>query len=139
MWPWEEYLWVLTLLGYFSWPLNSFLSIETSGYEVMKNTSYSHFHGYVNSTLDNAVRVRLTNGQIVALKITPIGIVAQVLGQILRLPEELEQIRDVFHLVNFLKSHQLGLLEQEIIIERQTNSIPPKAISTSPPISIDDL
>jgi hypothetical protein len=105
----------------------------------MKNTSHLHFHGYVNSTLDNAVRVRLTNGQIVALKITPSGIEAQLLGQKFRVPEELKQIYNASHLVNFLKSHQLGFIEQEIIVERQTNSVPPQVIRTSPPVSIDDL
>jgi hypothetical protein len=105
----------------------------------MKNTDSPHFHGYVNSSLDNAVRVRLTNGQIVALKITPNGIEAQLSGQKLRIPEELRQIYNVSYLVNLLKSHRLGVMDQEIVIEQQTNSVSPKVIKTSPPISFDDL
>jgi len=105
----------------------------------MKSTSVSHFHGYVNSTLDNAIRLRLTGGQIVALKITPSGIEAQLLGRGLRLPEELRQLPDVSRLVNFLKAHRLGLMEQEIIIEQPTNGVLPRVIKTSPPISLEDL
>ena len=105
----------------------------------MKNTDSPHFHGYVNSTLDNAVRVRLTKGQIVALKITPNGIEAQLLGQKLRIPEELRQIYNVSYLVNFLKSHRLGVMDQEIVIEQLTQSVSPQVIKTSPPISFEDL
>jgi len=105
----------------------------------MKNTNSPHFHGYVNCTLDNAVRVHLTNGQIVALKITPNGIESQLLGQNLRIPEELRQINEASYLVNFLQTHLLGLLKQEIIIERQTMDVSPPVIKTSPPISFDDL
>jgi hypothetical protein len=105
----------------------------------MKSTSSPNFHGYVNSTLDNAVRVRLTNGQIVALKITPDGVEAQLVGQKLRIPEEMRQIYKAAHLVDFLRTHRLGLLNREIIIERQTIGVSPQVIKTSPPISLDDL
>jgi hypothetical protein len=105
----------------------------------MKNSSSPHFHGYVNSTLDNAVRVRLTNGQIVALKITSYGIEARLLGRPLGVPEELRQIHNPTHLVEFLKSHQLGLTEEEIVIVQGTNRASPQIIKTSPPISVEDL
>ncbi|HLO27819.1 MAG TPA: hypothetical protein VK249_01710 [Anaerolineales bacterium] len=105
----------------------------------MHNVNRPLFHGYVNSTLDNAVRVCLTNGRIVTLTITPLGIEAQLLGQKLRMPEELRQIGNVSQLVNFLHSHRLSLIEQEITIERQSNGVAPQAIRTSPPISFDDV
>lgn len=105
----------------------------------MKSTSYSHFHGYVNSVIDHAVRVRLTNGQIVALTITPTGIEAHLLEQKLCLPEELRQLSNVSQLGEFLKSHRLGLSEKEITIERQIGRVPPPEIKTSPPISLNDM
>ncbi len=75
----------------------------------MQSTSFSHIHGYTNSSLDNSIRAFLTNGQVAAFSFTPQGVKGHLRGQELILPQQLRHIANASSLTAFLKTCRLSV------------------------------
>jgi len=102
----------------------------------MNNTSYSHIHGYSESALDNAIRVHLIDGRVIALTLTPKGVEGRLLSQKLRLPGGLRKIYNSSSLVMFLKNHRLSVVGQRIVLDAPQTGVPfTTDVKTSPPVS----